>query len=194
MATHVQVDAKPDAKLEAARAQWAARFTAAGVPIADFQEVTHSISRWAEWCQAWCERAAVHEEIGREARTLGFLHVESGPLVRSSYHAEEQHAAVKVEIHEIQGEDGRPCRHDHMQAPAGDDEAQRAANHTQQGALGEQLPDDPPPCGAQGALDAQLDVPIDARARSIQATFVQPISSTTSAGPNIITNPPVVRL
>ena len=71
MATHVQVDAKPDAKLEAARAQWAARFTAAGVPIADFQEVTHSISRWAEWCQAWCERAAVHEEIGREALAAG---------------------------------------------------------------------------------------------------------------------------
>jgi lipoic acid synthetase len=26
-------------------------------------------------------------EIGREARELGFRHVESGPLVRSSYHA-----------------------------------------------------------------------------------------------------------
>lgn len=26
-------------------------------------------------------------EIGREARAMGFAHVESGPLVRSSYHA-----------------------------------------------------------------------------------------------------------
>jgi lipoic acid synthetase len=30
------------------------------------------------------------EEIGRLARSLGYAHVESGPLVRSSYHAEEQ--------------------------------------------------------------------------------------------------------
>jgi lipoic acid synthetase len=30
------------------------------------------------------------EEIGEEARELGFKHVESGPLVRSSYHAERQ--------------------------------------------------------------------------------------------------------
>lgn len=30
----------------------------------------------------------VFEEIGRRAREMGFLHAESGPLVRSSYHAE----------------------------------------------------------------------------------------------------------
>ena len=28
------------------------------------------------------------EALGRRARNLGFTHVESGPLVRSSYHAE----------------------------------------------------------------------------------------------------------
>ncbi len=33
-------------------------------------------------------------EIGAFAKTLGFSHVESGPLVRSSYHAEEQVAAA----------------------------------------------------------------------------------------------------
>src|SRR3989304_5888631 len=71
MATHVQADAKPEAKVEAARGQGAAGFPAAGIPLADFQEVPHSISRWAEWCQAWCERAAVHEEIGREALAAG---------------------------------------------------------------------------------------------------------------------------
>ena len=37
------------------------------------------------------------EEIGREARVLGFRHVESGPLVRSSYHA---HRQVGVELRE----------------------------------------------------------------------------------------------
>ena len=34
------------------------------------------------------------EELGREAYALGFRHVASGPLVRSSYHADEQHAAA----------------------------------------------------------------------------------------------------
>ena len=34
------------------------------------------------------------EELGREGRALGFRHVASGPLVRSSYHADEQHRAA----------------------------------------------------------------------------------------------------
>ena len=34
------------------------------------------------------------EELGREAESLGFRNVASGPLVRSSYHADEQHAAA----------------------------------------------------------------------------------------------------
>lgn len=34
------------------------------------------------------------EELGREGRALGFQHVASGPLVRSSYHADEQHRAA----------------------------------------------------------------------------------------------------
>ena len=33
-------------------------------------------------------------ELGEAARAMGFAHVESGPLVRSSYHAEEQAAPV----------------------------------------------------------------------------------------------------
>jgi lipoic acid synthetase len=32
----------------------------------------------------------VFEDVGERARAIGFLHVESGPLVRSSYHAERQ--------------------------------------------------------------------------------------------------------
>ncbi len=34
------------------------------------------------------------EELKREGEGLGFRHVASGPLVRSSYHADEQHAAA----------------------------------------------------------------------------------------------------
>ncbi len=34
------------------------------------------------------------EDLRREGEALGFKHVASGPLVRSSYHADEQHAAA----------------------------------------------------------------------------------------------------
>jgi lipoic acid synthetase len=34
------------------------------------------------------------DEVGDQARALGFAHVEAGPLVRSSYHAEEQATAA----------------------------------------------------------------------------------------------------
>ena len=34
------------------------------------------------------------QELKREGEALGFRHVASGPLVRSSYHADEQHAAA----------------------------------------------------------------------------------------------------
>ena len=35
------------------------------------------------------------EELRHEGEALGFRHVASGPLVRSSYHADEQHAAAR---------------------------------------------------------------------------------------------------
>ena len=34
------------------------------------------------------------DELGEIGRKLGFKHVASGPLVRSSYHADEQHDAA----------------------------------------------------------------------------------------------------
>ena len=60
-----------DKRIEAARVNWPSRFVAAGVPIADFHEVTNSIERWDDWCSAWSARAAIHEEIGREALASG---------------------------------------------------------------------------------------------------------------------------
>ena len=42
---------------------------------------------------------AEFDELRREGESLGFRHVASGPLVRSSYHADEQHeAASKVAV------------------------------------------------------------------------------------------------
>ena len=37
------------------------------------------------------------EELGAIGRSLGFKHVASGPLVRSSYHADEQHRAAQIQ-------------------------------------------------------------------------------------------------
>jgi lipoic acid synthetase len=38
------------------------------------------------------------DRLGLEAKALGFAHVESGPLVRSSYHADAQAAQVKLSL------------------------------------------------------------------------------------------------
>ena len=63
---------KRDALVESAIHHWAPRFVTNGVPLTDFQEVTAGIANWPDWCPAWCERAAVHERIGREALADGF--------------------------------------------------------------------------------------------------------------------------
>jgi fermentation-respiration switch protein FrsA (DUF1100 family) len=56
-----------DARVTSAIAHWAPRFVANGVTLTDFEEVTGSISSWDDWCAAWSARAAVHEELGRNA-------------------------------------------------------------------------------------------------------------------------------
>ena len=61
----------PDARVQSAIHHWAPRFVANGVPLTDFQEVTAGVERWEDWCAAWCARAAVHEQLGREALAAG---------------------------------------------------------------------------------------------------------------------------
>jgi len=56
-----------DSRIASAIAHWGPRFVANGVALADFEEVTQSLQSWDDWCGAWCRRAAVHEEMGREA-------------------------------------------------------------------------------------------------------------------------------
>jgi 2,6-dihydroxypseudooxynicotine hydrolase len=58
---------EPDANIKAARIGWVGRMVSGGVPLHDFQEVAYSIDRYDDWCQAWCERAAVYEKLGRAA-------------------------------------------------------------------------------------------------------------------------------
>jgi 2,6-dihydroxypseudooxynicotine hydrolase len=67
----------PDARITAAIGHWAPRFIANGVPYVDFHEVTSGLERWEDWCTAWSARAAVHEEIGRQALAEG-RHLSAG--------------------------------------------------------------------------------------------------------------------
>jgi 2,6-dihydroxypseudooxynicotine hydrolase len=60
-----------DSRVEAAISHWAPRFVANGVPLSDFQEVTADLERWEDWCSAWSQRAAMHEQLGREALAAG---------------------------------------------------------------------------------------------------------------------------
>jgi dipeptidyl aminopeptidase/acylaminoacyl peptidase len=60
-----------DALIASAISHWRPRFVANGVSLTDFEEVTASLGAWRNWCAAWSARAAVHEEIGREALARG---------------------------------------------------------------------------------------------------------------------------
>jgi 2,6-dihydroxypseudooxynicotine hydrolase len=56
-----------DPRVKSAISHWAPRFVANGVVLTDFEEVTASIASWDDWCRAWSERAARHEQAGRDA-------------------------------------------------------------------------------------------------------------------------------
>ena len=77
-----------DPRVASAIAHWAPRFVANGVLLADFQEVTGSIARWEDWCRAWCDRAARHERLGREALEQGWNLTAGEHLARAAvyYH------------------------------------------------------------------------------------------------------------
>ena len=78
----------PDARVLSAIAHWAPRFVANGVPLTDFQEVTAGLESWEGWCVAWSTRAAIHEELGREALAEGFMLSAGEHLTRAAtcYH------------------------------------------------------------------------------------------------------------
>jgi dienelactone hydrolase len=77
-----------DKRVEIAIHNWAPRFVSAGVPLADFNEVTAAITRWDEWCAVWSERASVHETLGREALDAGYKRSAASHLTRAAlcYH------------------------------------------------------------------------------------------------------------
>ncbi len=80
--------AAKDKRVEIAIHNWAPRFVSAGVPLADFNEVTAAITHWDEWCAVWSKRAAVHEKLGRDALAAGYTLSAAAHLTRASlcYH------------------------------------------------------------------------------------------------------------
>jgi 2,6-dihydroxypseudooxynicotine hydrolase len=56
-----------DPLLKAAVAHWGARFVANGVALTDFEDIMKQLSTYDDWCKAWSQRGALHEQIGREA-------------------------------------------------------------------------------------------------------------------------------
>jgi dipeptidyl aminopeptidase/acylaminoacyl peptidase len=61
--------ATDDPRVKAAISHWGARFVANGVALADFEDVTRSLTSYDDWCRAWSQRGAQHEQLGREALT-----------------------------------------------------------------------------------------------------------------------------
>jgi pimeloyl-ACP methyl ester carboxylesterase len=61
----------PDARVEAAIANWGPRFISNGVDANDFTRTTARIETWDEWLDAWVETGEVHRALAEEAESEG---------------------------------------------------------------------------------------------------------------------------
>jgi len=77
-----------DARVQAAIANWAPRFTSQGVDYNDFIRTTQSVERWDEWLDAWVATGDVHAQLAREAESNGRSLTAGEAWVRAalSYH------------------------------------------------------------------------------------------------------------
>jgi 2,6-dihydroxypseudooxynicotine hydrolase len=99
-----------DARVASAVAHWGPRFTANGVTLTDFEEVTASLASWDDWCAAWSKRAATHEQLGRDALHKGKLLSAGEHLQRAGVY---YHFAKFLFVHDM-----RQMKAAHMQAVA----------------------------------------------------------------------------
>ena len=78
----------PDARVQAAIANWAPRFTSQGVDYNDFVRTTQGIETWAGWLDAWNASGDIHAELAQEAEAKGRLLSAGEAWVRAalSYH------------------------------------------------------------------------------------------------------------
>src|SRR5215469_9838683 len=93
-----------DARVAAATAHWAARFTANGTDYGDVAATIARITRWDDWCREWGRTAQRYEELAREAEAAGRLQTAGGAWRRAALswhwgkfvfvdHPDEQRAA-----------------------------------------------------------------------------------------------------
>jgi dienelactone hydrolase len=61
----------PDARIQAAVANWAPRFLAQGVDPNDFARVTAPLERWDQWLDAWVANGDLHADLARDAERQG---------------------------------------------------------------------------------------------------------------------------
>lgn len=61
----------PDAKIQAAIANWGPRFTSQGVDYNDFVRTTTGLERWEGWLDAWSATGDIHTQLAREAESKG---------------------------------------------------------------------------------------------------------------------------
>jgi pimeloyl-ACP methyl ester carboxylesterase len=78
----------PDARIEAAVANWGPRFTAQGVDPNDFARVTGPLQRWDQWLDAWVANGDLHAGLAREAERRGHVLTAGRAWVRAAlaYH------------------------------------------------------------------------------------------------------------
>jgi len=99
-----------DTRVDAAISHWAPRFVANGVPLADFEDVTQTVTRWDDWCSAWSRRAAIHESLGNAALAAAQSRSAGHHLTRA---AVCYHFAKFVFVHDVE-----QMREAHMKAVA----------------------------------------------------------------------------
>jgi len=77
-----------DSKVQSAISHWAPRFVSNGVLLADFEEVTASLERWEDWCEAWSKRAEMHGRLGQQAFKDGYKLTAGEHFIRAAiyYH------------------------------------------------------------------------------------------------------------
>ena len=61
----------PDARVQAAIANWAPRFTSQGVDYNDFVGTARDLVHWDDWLDAWCATGDMHVALAREAEGQG---------------------------------------------------------------------------------------------------------------------------
>lgn len=78
----------PDARIDAAVANWGPRFTSQGVDPNDFASITRSLERWEDWLSAWATNGDMHVELAQHAEAVGRTRTAGEAYVRAalSYH------------------------------------------------------------------------------------------------------------